>query len=187
MTSTNTGPQPTITNDIPHEVWLNWRESHAAATRADDIESILPTLDEKIAKAQAELDFLKSEHKRAGRDITEHRRRSDTYREMVELWCAKHARHLPPELTAADLHNPQPPAPPQGQPPALPPGVEPVRDPGLAAEVPGRETTQTVIDALGGGDAESLGTFQPRTRPEHEPQHEPRGEEGNGERGESRA
>jgi len=159
MTSTNTGPQAIIPNEIPHEVWLNWRESYTAAARADDIESVLPTLDERIAKAQADLDFLKSEHKRAGRDITEHRRRAETYREMVELWCSKHGRQLPPELTLADLQ----PAPPVQQ--ALPaPAIE--RDAGveplLGLGVAGETTTQTIADAVGGGDADPLGDFHPQ-------------------------
>jgi hypothetical protein len=103
-----TGPNPTIPaipTDHPTEILDTWHNAFAAIEHARQIEAQLPALDDQIAKAQARLDWLKSQHKQAGRDMTAALTSSETRREMVELWCTKHSRPLPPEPTPA-----QPPA-----------------------------------------------------------------------------
>lgn len=180
MSSNNTGPHPTtLATDLPPDVLRNWHESFAAIKRAEQIQSQLPALDEQITQAQARLAFLTNEHKRAGRDMTAAYKSAETTREMVELWCTKHGRQLPPEPELGDL----PPAAGVVQ-QALPApaverdaGAEPPLIPGIG--VAGETATQTLTDPAGGDAADLFGAFQPAPQP---------GDNGNGDgRGEGSA
>lgn len=180
MSSNNTGPHATLSTDLPPDVLRNWHESFAAVRRAEQIQDQLPALDEQIAQAQARLAFLTNEHKRAGRDMTAAYKSAETTREMVELWCSKHGRQLPPEpeltdpAAAAGLVQQALPAAPVGERDA---GAEPPLIPGVG--VVGETATQTLVDQAGGGDADVLGAFQPAPQP---------GDTGSGDgRGEGRA